>query len=621
MCRPSGSGQVGDDVKFRNLWVGLALSALVLGTIGAGIYFRHYFVVFVFAVWISVELTLSWVQGGWGKSERVKGPLRVRSMSHLVELYGTTDTVSEAILDRRIAEFKAEGTLTDYEFRWLARLRDLVELRGLVFGPLEKGRRGLRQNFTFSTHTEREARFEPKSEGFTIQDITESATVVADLYWKLYDTAVGAYPDLSVLARKLYTEIFGHAFSEVESRALIGKLTDIMQREGGASFCILNCVRIGQADRARVFAQDLIANDVDIDPDVRSALYWISEIYWFTKQNDSVIRDFDSTIRYLYHLCFTNPERAGFLEIDSQFFSQFETVAEIAREGFLFKETLVDKILSLWRDNEEYFDKTFQSVLEAMTQRKSKIYDERETWDRFWSKERDKSSRDYLFVVEGNIFYANGHYREALESYERALDAQPRLRSAQLNRIFCFARLKMKERHQMFAEKLVTDRALLPSALYVAGNSFLLTGDVDKAERYYHELTAFDGWKRKVDYYKSTFCFENGLYEMALRYARKAHETSPEDSSISYHLSLCYNAVGEKDQALDMVKRVKEMPQWLNYYRFTLERDAGREHEASQTLLQIPSSYFEDPEELEQALEFARRRQDLNLLRHLRRKA
>jgi tetratricopeptide (TPR) repeat protein len=145
-------------------------------------------------------------------------------------------------------------------------------------------------------------------------------------------------------------------------------------------------------------------------------------------------------------------------------------------------------------------------------------------------------------------------------------------------------------------------------------------GDEARAEAYYEQLEEQPGWALKTEYYKSTFCYENGLYELALQFARRAHRKNPTDSAINYHLSLCYNALGEKDEALAMVKRMGEAPQWLNYYRFTLERDAGRHSEASETLLRIPSEYFEDPDEWEEALDFARGQKDLTLLRHLKKR-
>jgi tetratricopeptide (TPR) repeat protein len=255
-----------------------------------------------------------------------------------------------------------------------------------------------------------------------------------------------------------------------------------------------------------------------------------------------------------------------------------------------------------------------------MTHKSSKIYDERETWERFWKREAFDFCRDYLYVVEGNLSYARGQYEDARMYYEKALKISPALRPALLNVIFAYAKLGEEDMHKTMVERLMQDKSLRPSSLYVIANSYILLGKAKESDTYYEELQKVSGWDRKCDYYRSTFCFENGLYEKALEFARRAYKLSPEDSSIRYHLSLCFNAVGEKDQALNMVKGLSEAPQWLNYYKFTLQRDSGYEQEASETLLTIPSDYFQDPDELEAAVDFARSRKDLVLLRHLRHK-
>jgi len=611
----------------RKVAIVASLATLVLGTIGTGIYFKHYFVVFVFAVWLCVEFLLWRLPAIWRSAPRMTLPqTNFGSMAYLLALFEKTDDESQSLLQEKLSELRLMTGLTEYEQRWLHRLSSLVQLRALVFGVPStslKGRNALKRGFAYVheaalTKSPWDAPF--KEEDFSIQDITESATFVADLYWKLYDTSLGEYPELTDCARALFAKIFGIPFDSENTRKLVEGLTDSMQRDLGVPYLILNLIRSGSWQWARQLAHFLLKADVEMDEDVRSGLYWICEIHWFTRESKQVLTDYDSSIRYLYHVCFTNPERAGFLEIDSQFFSQFETVSELAREGFLFKESLIERTLLMWKEHQGHFDSVFRGVLESMTQQKSKIYDEYETWERFWKRENEDFCRDYLYVVEGNLSYARGHYADAQTYYEKALKRNPHLRSALFNILFCYAKLGALELHGLAVEKLMQDKSLFPAALYVIGDSFLLLGNESAANAYYEELKKYEGWDRKVDYYKSTFCFENGLFEKALLFARQAFEQNPNDSAISYHLSLCYSALGEKDRALEMVKKMGEAPQWLNYYKFTLERDVGRFSEASETLLHIPSEYFQDPEEFEQALDFARTRKDLVLLRHLRKK-
>lgn len=552
---------------------------------------------------------------------------RLSFIPQLLQLFSRSDQASEHLLYEKISRLKIETDLTPEETNWVERLKELAELRAMVFGRTFAGKKGLRQAFAYGAVRNGEKRelsvpFQ-SAEEVSIQDITESAILVADLYWKLFDTACGTFRDLAPLARGLSKEIFGEEFDPIKSRALYERVTDLLQREGGIPFLVLNLLRQNQTESARLLTARFLTLEEEIDEEVRSGLYWLAELHWFSKVRTGVLTDFDDSIRYLYHLCFTNPDRAGFLEIDSQFYSQFETVNELAREGFLFKETLLEKVLGLWKEFDVLFDDIFQGVTESLAQRKSKIYDTREAWEVYWKREKRDFAREYLYVVEGNLFYASGHFEDAANFYEKALKIEPSLRSALLNSLFCYAQLKAWDRHGVLVERIRRSPELQPSSLSVIANSFLLLGDKAKADELYEELKKFPGWEHKTAYYKSTFCFENGLFAEALEYAKEAYTTGPNDSSITYHLSLCYNALGKKDSALEILEGLKSAPhlQWLNFYRFTLQRDAGHFQDASETLRAIPRDYFEDPDELMAAIEFARSRQDLTLLRHLRSKS
>ncbi len=609
--RPDGISQ-----GKRWLLVGL-LASLVLGTMGAGIYFRHYYVVTMFGVWLSVEFGLWRFSHLWRKPETTTNDSLPR-LSQLLSLYGKSDAASESLLFEKMNEARFQGNLSEYDRRWLDRLRDLIELRALAFGQPGQGKRALRQAFLPGALVHSGDAFTEKAlENVDEQDITDSASVVAELCWKLYHTSLGEFPDLSLLAQKLFKDIF-HVSPE-KGRDRVERFTDLMQRDYGVPYLVLNLLHSRHIASARQLAQSLLTEEVRLDEDLRSALYWITEVVWFSTEKEGPITDFETTIRYLYHLCFTNPDRAGFLEIDSQFFSEFETVNELAREGLLFKETLFEKILGLWTVYPRQFDGVFRGVLETITGQRSKIYDKPEAWLKFWEREKENFSKDLLAVVEGNLCFTQGHFDDALEFYETALELNPSLRPARFNALFCHARIRDEETFEAHLESILRDAKLLPSALYVIGDAYLLMGNKELSKQYYDELRQWDGWRLKADHYRSTFCFEHGLLEEALEAARKAAELNPQDSTIAYHLSRCYSALGEKEAALKVLKSA-DVPEidWMHYYRFTLERDAGRTEEASQTLRGLSREYFSDPDELQAAVEFARTNQDMGLLRHLK---
>lgn len=537
-------------------------------------------------------------------------------------LYEKADDSSEKLLLFQINQAQEEN-LSLAEKRVIDGLRALVELRKLAFGKPSSSSQALLEAFVF--HGEREQtglhyaqQSESYSPDFSVAEIADAATLVASLYWKVFQSATEQGSRISKPARQLLEGLFGKAFVQAELEREIEILTDCMQRQGGIPFLMLNLIRRQHWGWAKPLGQRLLTSDIAIEEEVRACLYWMTEIQWFTHEAISV-PDYETTIRYLYHLCFLNPERAGFLEIDSQFFSQFDTINELAREGFLFKETLIDKILALWGEQNRLFDSIFKEVLQSLTRQKNKIYQDRASWIRFWDREKEAFEKEYLFLLEGNLCYFQKDFEGAREFYEKAIEASPSLRPALLNRVFAYAKLADKRHHEAAVEELLTMKSLHPISLSVIGNSFLLLGEDEEAEVFYRQLRKVEGWGRKTDYYKSTFCFENGLLEKALHYGQKAYESNPDDASVSFHFSQCLNAVGDKKAALEILRKIGSGgPQWLNYYRFTLERDSGQWGEAHQTLLQIPPEYFDDPEELEAAMDFAKDTSDLNLLRRLR---
>jgi len=550
-------------------------------------------------------------------------PVRpIDRLSHLLSQYSISDELSETLLYAKICDFAIGSGLSTYEYQCFGRLREIAELRRLCFGRPLRGTDELRRGFAYAVNR----RIERSVPVFTVEELSveaiqESAEKVSSLYRKLYATCMGDFPELIDVARRLTKEIFAESFDGKRTGWRVEELVESMTHRDGIPFLVLNLLRKGDSYNARAVTQYLLTSQVEMDEDVRSALYWMSEIHWFSEEfGQTPIRDFETSLRYLYHACFTSPERAGFLEIDSQYFSQFEALNELAREGFLYREGLVDKILNLWRDQEGMFDLVFQNVLERMTERKSKIYDERSNWERFWKREKENYSREYLYLIEGNLCYANKDFEGAVSCYHQALELNPSLRGALLNLLFAYIQTKQFDLHTRLVERIIDNSTLFPANLYCVGNSYLLAGEKEKTRRFYELLKGVPGWENKVEYYQATFCYEHALYPEALHFAKLAHEKNPTDSAMSYHLSLCYNALGEKDRALDMVKKVDGtlQTQWLKFYRFTLERDSGRHIDASQTLLAIPPDYFQDPEELKAALDFAKEQKNFTLLRHLR---
>jgi tetratricopeptide (TPR) repeat protein len=541
------------------------------------------------------------------------------SLGHLVSLFSRSDEASESLLREKFSELRLGSELTEYEAFALVRLTDLMDLRALAFGRNLSGSGRIRQAFV---KMERAVQT-PSDFEVSLQDITAGATRVAELYLKLLDTCRGSIPELRAAGLELYFSLFGSPFESLKGSERISTLVDRIQQDRGVAFLIFSLIRQGALSEAREIAKVGLQSGIEIEEEETfNSLYWFAETLWFGQRWSDEKLSYEDSMRLLYHLCFAAPERAGFLEVDSQFFSEFESVNELALEAFSYRETLVENVLTLWGRYEGEFDSLFQRFFETVVGRKSKIFDHRGSWEKAWKKRSESFSREYLFLVEGNLCFAVGDFESAAQFYESALEINPTLRPALLNLLFAYSKLNRMKDHLALAERLASEKSLLPSALYAIGDSFLLAVDEQTADSYFDLLKSQAGWDKKLDYYKSTFCFQHGLFAQSVRFGRAALVKNPGDDAIIYHLSLCHAALGEKAKALEVLNRIEKISDlpWLLFFRFTLEKEMGDADAAAKTLSGIPLDYFEDETELDVALSFAKSLQDLGLVRQLKNK-
>jgi len=553
------------------------------------------------------------------RSDRGRLTLRFRpALKDLIELYHKRDESSEWILLREIRSSLSTSDGRSEQEAW-ENLLAVIELRRIMAQRTGLGKKALQEAFIFrkkAVESEEPDLLDFDAVGF--EEIGEAAAQVAHLYWKVLRVASSKNKKVAQLARDLLQEVFGRQGSEAALVAHVESVIDAIQRYDGVPFLVLNLIQQNRWSEAKSLSARVLNQELALDEEHRACLYWMTELTWF-QRNHIAASDFESSIRYLYHLTFTNPERVGFLEIDSQFFSQFDTVTELAKEGFLFKEVLIDRVLQFWEPSMFCFSPLFKEVLELLTGQNGKIYQDKDVWVRWWDREKEGFQKEILFLLEANLFYSARDYHSALLFVDKALAANPHFKPALLNRLFCLAQLGKTELHTQAVQEVLQFPALLPRALSVIGNSYLLLGNSESAQTFYQQLASVEGWERKTDYYQSTFCFEHGLFEQALEFAQKAHAVQPGDLTLSFHLSQCLSAVGKKHEALEILQSLEgKGPQWLNFYRFTLERDSGLFQAAHLTLSQIPSDYFDDPEELAAAVDFAKNTSDLNLLRRLK---
>lgn len=536
-----------------------------------------------------------------------------RWLTEGLNLFQKNETSFDKILGQHLD--RTGDTLTcEIQRRWLLEFKALIHLRALF----RLATMGSTSDPDFPLQ-ELEAAFLPLAqclepdrgpEDFTFDELSDAAKTVSGLLWQINNMAKDSSHPLCLESKSIL---------ELHSVQVTDELIEIMQRQEGIPFLLLNSVKRKNWKLAKSLGYQLLSKEIILDEETRVCLYWISEILWFS-QSQITVSDFETAIRYLYHLCFINPERAGFLEIDSQFFSQFENVNELAQEGLLFKETLIEQTLALWEQQGTHFDTVFTETLQLVSQQKNKIYQHLDLWKQWWSREKTDFEKAVLFCVEGNLQYVSKRYVEALDCYNRALRLDGHLRPALLNRVFCLAQLSDQQAHEKTVDDLLERHSLFPSNKIACANSYLLLNKLGPSQVLVSELAKeVEGWESKADYFQSVFCLDHGLHEKALYFAKLAFEKEPEDQRYGFHLSRCLKELGRTQEALKIVSSMSLAgPEWLLFYRFTLERDAGLLREAQQSLSALSDHYFDDPQELQEALDFARMTQDLNLLRRLK---
>jgi hypothetical protein len=136
---------------------------------------------------------------GWKPSMRLISGGRFDRLATLLALLSRSDEDAEALLAEKLDGLQTHTELTPYEQRVFDRIRDLMQLRALSLGKRQRGKARIRQGFMNRSLPDSAEEID-----WSLQDITESATVVAELYSKLLDTCLGTFPELKELGHSLF---------------------------------------------------------------------------------------------------------------------------------------------------------------------------------------------------------------------------------------------------------------------------------------------------------------------------------------------------------------------------------------------------------------------------------
>jgi predicted Zn-dependent protease with MMP-like domain/Flp pilus assembly protein TadD len=153
----------------------------------------------------------------------------------------------------------------------------------------------------------------------------------------------------------------------------------------------------------------------------------------------------------------------------------------------------------------------------------------------------------------GEIFWDNGRYEEAFNEFLRAVEADPGLHAAQLNRIEILI-----EEFQEYEEALdlcdgmltvTLDRGIEAEVYYLKAKALFYVDDLEgalfllrRASKVHGEVGVYRGFEGQI-------LFEMGRFSEALRSLERARLLEPESAHTVYHTALILEHLGESAES------------------------------------------------------------------------
>lgn len=232
-----------------------------------------------------------------------------------------------------------------------------------------------------------------------------------------------------------------------------------------------------------------------------------------------------------------------FIRRAPDFFDWRSGVWEFATSSELVEQELI-RILS-GADYEKYLELTPQ-------ERNQKIFEIQELLqDNYQTRERKAE----LLRIQGNLFFANNEYEEAVGSYDKALELQPNYHQAWYNRGLALSNLG---RHEVAVASFDKVLELQPDKRDAWNNRGIALSTLGRHEA---AVASFDkALELQSDYYQGWnnrgFLLSNlGRYEAAVASFDKALELKPDYHLAWYNKARCYALQSSVDLAIENLQQ------------------------------------------------------------------
>lgn len=183
-------------------------------------------------------------------------------------------------------------------------------------------------------------------------------------------------------------------------------------------------------------------------------------------------------------------------------------------------------------------------------------------------KSADAETRKKKAYNDGNTFFRKGQYQEALDSYEKAIQADPKYTKAYFGKGNAYKKLrKFDEAIQAYNKAIELD-STYDMCLFALGSLYEDDGKYPLAIKFYDKVVKVDPKYYKA-YYQKGFAYNKlGENEKAIEALKKATEIKPDYHEAFYLLGRINLSIARYDDAIKAFQEASTISKKYDYFVF-----------------------------------------------------
>jgi len=162
-------------------------------------------------------------------------------------------------------------------------------------------------------------------------------------------------------------------------------------------------------------------------------------------------------------------------------------------------------------------------------------------------------------LIPGDALYRDHKYQEALQEYQRVLEAQPELYQAYVQIGLCYYQLDDMDNALAFFQKALEKMPASPDILTNLAAIYLQRGDLEQGVQYIKQLDEKSITDPSLYYNIGVLFFKEGHIDLAIEYLQKCVSVDGEYLEGYYQLGLAFLNKGNGDEAKKCLQKVIEL--------------------------------------------------------------